>query len=57
MKSGSNLRRDAEFFDGPVPVVPVGIGMAEVIMRPGFVRGFLNRVGPEREPIAIKLLR
>ena len=30
--------RDAEFFDGPVPVAPQGIGIAEVVMRPGLVR-------------------
>ena len=49
--------RDAEFFDGPVPVSLQCIGMSQVIMRPRFVWGFLDCVGPEQELIAVELFR
>ena len=46
----------AEFFDGPVPVALQGIGMAQVIVRPRFVRGFQHGVGPEQEPVLVELV-
>src|SRR5207249_1657011 len=44
----------AKFFDRPVPVVPERIGMAEIIVRPGFVRRLVNRVGPEQDLVTIE---
>src|SRR5436309_1828961 len=45
---------DAEFFNGLVPIAMHGIGMPEIIVRPGFVRRLVNRVGPEQDLVTIE---
>jgi hypothetical protein len=46
----------AEFFDGPVPVAVQGVGIAQVVMRPRFGRGFEHRVGPEQKSVLVELV-
>ncbi len=46
----------AEFFDGPVPVAVQGVGIAQVVMRPRFGRGFEHGIGPEQESVLVELI-
>lgn len=46
----------SKFVDGPVPLVLQRIGSSQVVVRPGLVRRFQDRIRPERKLVPVEVI-